>query len=78
MADFSHHGYDEFGWPLTSGQRLARMQGIGPDQGEYGRAYGTNGRQRETLDEPGLGFTLAEYEEAFMANEIDKIVRRRR
>jgi hypothetical protein len=75
MPDLSHHGVDEFGFPLTTIQRLHRMQGIGPDQGEYGRAYGTNGRALD-VDEPG-DFTIEEYSMAVGENVIHDMMKGR-
>lgn len=46
MAD---HRFDEFGFPLDAIQRLQRMQGVAPVQGEYGFSAGTNGKPAQSL-----------------------------
>jgi hypothetical protein len=44
------HRYDEFGFPTTAAERLQRMRGIAPVQGEYGFSAGTNGKPISLTD----------------------------
>lgn len=74
--DDASHAADEFGFPISAIQRLQRAQGIAPVQGEYGLSAGTNGRPLENAAEPGMGFTLAEYDEAFCELQIVNLLRR--
>lgn len=76
MADY--RATDEFGYPLTSMQTLHRMHGIGPSQGEYAVERGSRTPSGEDLSQPGMGFTLAEYDEAFGELQIVNIINRYR
>lgn len=63
MAD--HYATDEFGYPLTAGERLRRMQGASPSNGEYFRVRGAEAREDTSAP---LHFTLREWDEAALDN----------
>lgn len=64
MADT--HILDEFGFGLTAGQRLQRMRGISPSNGEYFREPAAI--ERENPAEPGMGFSLRDWNDAVLDN----------
>lgn len=65
MADASRHATDEYGFSLTASQRLRRMQGVSPSNGEYFRAPAAI--ESEDASAP-LNFTLREFNDAVLDN----------
>lgn len=68
MAD--HYATDEFAFPLRAAERLNLLQGGRLSQGEYARAASSMRQPLENPDEPGMGFSLAEYSQAVGENVI--------